>query len=204
MAVTAPQLNVIRHGTRFKAPIAATTTVYENAFAFFNTSGFLVNTISLYVNALAGVVVKQVVNGGSAGDEYAEIETGCAVEVTGSGFAQTSVKKLCYLTDNFTATLDATAGGVLLGVIEEYVSATKVIVRMLPSPYGNSTRTVQSVAGVHDTAPTIAELTAAFGAPAALGRGWLGSVDDADGDTNHYLVSVSDASFFFIKLTKAA
>jgi hypothetical protein len=57
---------------------------------------------------------------------------------------------------------------------------------------------------VHDTAPTTAELAAAFGAAASLGRGFIGTVDDNDGDTNHYIVSVSDASFFFLKMTKAA
>lgn len=57
---------------------------------------------------------------------------------------------------------------------------------------------------VHDTAPTITELTTSFGDPATLGRGFIGTVDDADGDTNSYIVWVSDASFFYVKGTKAA
>lgn len=65
-------------------------------------------------------------------------------------------------------------------------------------------KTKQAVNNVHDTAPTIAELTTSFGDPATLGRGFLGTVDDADGNTNFYIVGVSDASYFFLKMTKAA
>jgi len=68
----------------------------------------------------------------------------------------------------------------------------------------HSVRVPQKVTNVHDTAPTIAELTTAFGDPATLGRGFVGTVDDADGDTNFYIVAVSDASFYFLKMTKAA
>ena len=65
-------------------------------------------------------------------------------------------------------------------------------------------RTKQAVNNVHDTTPTAAELTTSFGAPATLGRGFIGTVDDADGDTNGYIVWVSDASFYFVKGTKAS
>lgn len=64
-------------------------------------------------------------------------------------------------------------------------------------------RTKQAVNNVHDTAPTKAELTTSFGDPATLGRGFIGTVDDADGNTNGYLVYTSDADFFFLKFTKA-
>lgn len=63
--------------------------------------------------------------------------------------------------------------------------------------------TKQAVNNVHDTTPTIEDLTASFGDPASLGRGFVGTVDDADGDTNGYLVWTSDASFYFVKGTKA-
>lgn len=65
-------------------------------------------------------------------------------------------------------------------------------------------RTKQAVTNVNDTAPTKAELTTAFGNPTTLGRGFIGTVDDADGDTNGYIVWVSDANFYFVKGTKAA
>lgn len=64
-------------------------------------------------------------------------------------------------------------------------------------------RTKQAVNNVNDTTPTKAELTTSFGDPATIGRGFIGTVDDADGNTNFYLVCASDADYFFVKLTKA-
>lgn len=68
----------------------------------------------------------------------------------------------------------------------------------------NGLRTQQSVVQVNDTTPTLVELTTAFGAPATKGRGWFATVDDNDGDANGYIVWASDASYYFIKGTKAA
>lgn len=68
----------------------------------------------------------------------------------------------------------------------------------------NGVRTKQSVSNVNDTTPTAAELTTAFGGAASTkGRGWIGTIDDADGDTNGYIVWASDASYYFLKGTKA-
>jgi hypothetical protein len=64
-------------------------------------------------------------------------------------------------------------------------------------------RTKQAVTNVDNTTPTAAELTTAFGAVSGLGRGFIGTVDDADGDTNGFIVWTSDASFYFLKGTKA-
>lgn len=63
--------------------------------------------------------------------------------------------------------------------------------------------TKQAVNNVNDTTPTKAELTTSFGDPTTLGRGFIGTVDDADGDTNGYIVWTSDANFYFLKGTKA-
>lgn len=69
--------------------------------------------------------------------------------------------------------------------------------------FADSVKIKQAVTQVNDTTPTAAELTTAFGNPATLGRGFLGTVDDNDGDTNGYIVWCSDASFYFLKGTKA-
>lgn len=63
-------------------------------------------------------------------------------------------------------------------------------------------RTKQAVDDVHDTTPTDAQLDSAFGTPATLGRGFIGTIDDADGDTNFYLCITSDASWYWVKMTK--
>ncbi len=63
--------------------------------------------------------------------------------------------------------------------------------------------TIQAVTDVHDTTPTDAELDTAFGTPATVGRAFIGTVDDADGDTNFYICASSDASWYYLKMTKA-
>lgn len=69
--------------------------------------------------------------------------------------------------------------------------------------FSDSINIAQDVSNVNDTTPTDAELDAAFGTPATLGRGFIATIDDADGDTNGYLVWTSDASWYFLKGTKA-
>lgn len=84
------------------------------------------------------------------------------------------------------------------GVFDSGVTATGVV-----NANTAGIRTIQSVANVNDTTPTAAELTAAFGSPATLGRAFVATVDDADGDTNGYIVWTSDASWYWLKGTKA-
>ena len=65
-------------------------------------------------------------------------------------------------------------------------------------------RTTQAVNNVNDTTPTDAELQTSFGGTAAsLGRGFIGTIDDNDGDAIGYIVWTSDASYYFIIGTKA-
>lgn len=64
-------------------------------------------------------------------------------------------------------------------------------------------RTIQSVANVTEAAPTDAELDSAFGTPATLGRGFIGTIDDNDADTASILVWTSDASWYHVVGTKS-
>lgn len=64
-------------------------------------------------------------------------------------------------------------------------------------------RTIQAVTDVDGTAPTKEELTTALGDPSTIGRGFIGTVDDNDGNTNFFLCVASDADWFYAKLTKA-
>jgi hypothetical protein len=63
--------------------------------------------------------------------------------------------------------------------------------------------TPQAVNDVDDADPTLAQLTTAFGAPATLGRGFIGTIDDNDDNTVSYLVWSTDGSYFYKKGTKA-
>lgn len=62
--------------------------------------------------------------------------------------------------------------------------------------------TAQDVSNVSNP-PTDAELDAAFGTPATLGRGFMATVDDNDADTDVWLVWTTDASWYYVKGTKA-
>lgn len=64
--------------------------------------------------------------------------------------------------------------------------------------FENGVRTVQSVANVTEAAPTDAELDAAFGTPASLGRGFIGTVDDNDGSNASVLVWTTDSAWFHV------
>lgn len=99
--------------------------------------------------------------------------------------------------DGATAANSGTGKAVITGT-----SGALTVAGVLDSS-ASGVRTKQAVNNVHDTTPTVEDLTASFGAPASLGRGFVGTVDDADGDTNSYLVWASDASFYYLKGTKA-
>ncbi len=58
-----------------------------------------------------------------------------------------------------------------------------------------------SIANV--TTPTDAELDSAFGTPAVVGAGFIGVVNDNNGDTNVYFVFSTGTSWFFVTGTKA-
>lgn len=59
-------------------------------------------------------------------------------------------------------------------------------------------RVPQSVANVTEAAPTDAQLDSAFGTPATLGRGFIGTVDDNDGSTASVLCWTTDTAWFHV------
>jgi hypothetical protein len=114
--------------------------------------------------------------------------------------------------DNVTPGTAAASKAVVLNGSKGIATITSATITTLTSTTVNAggvvtgtggLKTKQSVDDVHDTVPTDAQLDAAFGEPATLGRGFIGTIDDADGDTNAYLVFTSDASWYFLKFTKA-
>jgi len=73
-----------------------------------------------------------------------------------------------------------------------------------PARLDATTISTQAVDDVHDTTPTDAQLDTAFGTPASLGRGFIGTLDDASGETNFYICITTDNSWFWTLMTKAA
>jgi hypothetical protein len=112
--------------------------------------------------------------------------------------------------------LDADGNSLLVSLEDDVVSlgiggnshtdftATALVVAVVGNFSAAGIRTEQAVTQVNDNTPSNAELETAFGAASGLGRGWIGTVDDNDGDANGFIVWTSDASFYFVKGTKAA
>lgn len=111
-------------------------------------------------------------------DEIANHSSDSPVEATTGTFTDAVTAK------SVTTEDDVVAGGAVVGTAGVF--------------------TAQAVTNVNDSTPSKTELTTAFGNPATKGRGFIGTVDDADGNTNMFLVVASDADYFFVKLTKAS
>lgn len=200
-AVAANQLKQRMDATRVKIPVAASTTIYENTLVYTNASGYAVVDDGAGLFPFAGVAVKAVDNsGGSAGDLTVEVEIKGAFLMVGT-FTQASVGMPVFGIDNYTVQLTNDQAS-YIGIVREYVSSTLAWVDInVARPV---VRVPQATDNVHDTTPTAASLVTAFGAAASLGRGFIGTIDDNDGDAISYIVWTTDASFYFIIGTKAA
>jgi len=74
-----------------------------------------------------------------------------------------------------------------------------------PAPTITRTNTIVAVANndVHDTTPTIANITASFGAPSSHRDGFVGIINDNDAGAISYIVWVSGGFYFWAIGTKA-
>lgn len=193
---------VRREANRAFYPVAASTTIYEGTLVYLNASGYAVADDGAGLQQFAGVAIEAANNGsGSAGDKNVEVWLTGVFPMVSSGQNQASVGLPVFGIDNQTVQLANTLAS-YVGIVDEYISATSIMVRI------NAARPVmrapQAVNNVHNTNPTIAELTVSFGAPASLGRGFIGTVDDNDGDAISYIVWTTDAGFYYVIGTKAA
>lgn len=131
MAATADQLIVRQEEGLLCYPVAASTTLYQGTMAFQTAAGYADDDTGAGQNGFAGIVRNKVDNSaGSAGDKKAELYKVGIFELQGSGFAQTDVGRPVFATDNFTVTTTRTANSVHVGEVVEYVSSTKVMVRI--------------------------------------------------------------------------
>ncbi len=116
----------------------------------------------------------------------------------GSGLpAPAGEGSLLYATDDYNSTYDEWDGDLAHpGSAGAWIKSTATILEWTDNLLE------QDVSNVSDP-PTDAELDAAFGTPAALGRGFVATVDDGDADTDVWLVWTTDASWFYVQGTKA-
>jgi len=132
MSVAADQLIEKADECRTPGLVAASTVLYSGALVFVNASGYFDDDTATGANKFAGVSCSRYDNsGGSNGDVKAEVHNRGVFKLTGSGFAQTSVGKPVYASDNYTLTLTPTSSTVLVGIIREYISSTVVMVQLI-------------------------------------------------------------------------
>ena len=125
-----------------------------------------------------------------------------------AGYYETAGSKLFIDNAQRASEADARVKALLYGVFDaatanQYLTVNGHIVGLEKATFTAGLSTLQSVANYSDP-PTDAELDAAFGTPATLGRGFMALLDDNDADTDGYIVWTSDASWYYIKATKAA
>lgn len=166
MAVTADQLIERADDCRTPGLVAAATTLYSGTLVFVNSSGYFDDDTATGTNKFAGIAVTKFDNsGGANGDVKAEVHNRGLFKLTGSGFAQSSVDKPVFATDNYTLTLTAGGSGVLVGVVREYLSSTEVLVELITDRAARQGAYTQTYATADKThaAATAAALTAATG-----------------------------------------
>lgn len=137
MAATSNQIMRRKDGRRASYPVAATTRIYEGTLVFVNAAGFAVDVTATGVNGFAGVAVREVDNSsGDAGDLSVEVYCDGDFELVGSGFAQADVHSVAYAEDNFAIGVSISSASVPIGRVIEFVSSTRLVVRIKPTGVG--------------------------------------------------------------------
>lgn len=186
ITVNAAQLTTAGGATAFVLP---TTWEIGDEVTVWNTS----STTALIFPQSGGAI-----DGGSTNASISLLQNGSVTLMKLSATAWRSVAGSVSTTPTFT-TLTVTGNETVGGTL----GVTGASTFTGQAAFAGGLNSKQSVANVHDTTPTAAELTGTFGSPATLGRGFVATVDDNDGDTNGYLVWTSDASWYWLKGTKA-
>lgn len=131
MSVSQNQVMSRRQGCRVSVPVEEAVRLYQATLFFINAAGYAVPTTGSGANRFGGVVIEEADNSsGADGEIRVEACKDGEFLLVGSGFSQASVGRAAYASDNFTIAAGPVANGVYIGEITEYVSATKVYVRI--------------------------------------------------------------------------
>lgn len=121
--LTAAREDLRQDGVLQQFPVAVAK-IYKGSLVALNAAGF-VKPAAAGDKRVVGVAYETVDNAsGAAGDLTIRVWREGTFEVNGSGLTQANVGDLVYVTDDNTVTLTAT-GSIVVGVITEFVSATK-------------------------------------------------------------------------------
>ena len=154
MAVTANQPVKRAQGDRQSFPVEESTRIYGGTLVFVNAAGYADDDTASGVNGFAGVSVDESDNSsGADGEKTVEVWRRGVFELTGAGtFAQTDVGMPVYADDNYAIVLTAGANSVRIGTVVGFVSTTKLMVAIKPSPVGGAAVTAALTTITH-TAP---------------------------------------------------
>lgn len=129
--VTADQIITRRDPDRGAGPVAASTLIYQGTLCFIDANGYVNDDTASGANKFAGVAILRYDNSaGAAAAIQAEYWKRGAFLLEGSGFAQTSVGKPVFATNNYTVTTTPTDGAIYIGRCATYVSSTKIYVEI--------------------------------------------------------------------------
>lgn len=125
MAVTANQI-IKRQGGRYgrkSIPVAASKNLYEGTFVFLDAAGRATD-VKVDANTIfAGIAIQQADNSsGAAGDINVEVYTNGDFELAVGSLALANGGAAVYASDNYTATLTATANP-RIGMVSRYLSS---------------------------------------------------------------------------------
>lgn len=152
MAVTENQIVKRQEGKRQLYPVAASTRIYEGTLVFLTAAGFADDDTETGVNGFCGIACEEENNSsGSAGDLSVEVWTDGVFELTGSGFAQADVGSLVYAEDNYVVGVSISSASVPIGIVERFISSTKILVRI--NPCGTGALPVAALTTITHTSP---------------------------------------------------
>lgn len=132
MALSAESQIEEKDGILRAMPVAADI-IYKGALCTWNSAGYLAPAGLAASERFAGIAMETVDNsGGNAGDKTCRVQCEGRYLLTGSGLSQSDVGSIAYAADD--ATISTTAGtDAPIGIIDEFVSATQVWVKLNPN-----------------------------------------------------------------------
>jgi len=119
-----------KEGKLLAMPVEAAAVVYKNALLMINPDGYVQPAAALLNATYAGMAYEAADNSaGANGDVVVRIERLNAIVIEGSGFVAGDLGKSAYASDDNTVSTTQATNEVLVGIVVEVISATKVLVK---------------------------------------------------------------------------
>lgn len=138
MAVTENKLIRKQDGEKRSYKVNASTTIYEGSLVFLTATGYADDDTATGVNGFVGIACSKVDNSsGAAGDKSVEVWAKGDFVLTGAGtFTIANEGDLVYADDNYAIVVAIGSTSVPIGRCVKFVSATELIVSIIPCAPG--------------------------------------------------------------------